>query len=478
MKKNVFSILLNEEITSGDDRLNYESYKNLLLKCKFCHQAVFFKKSSNFNKQGIKRVAHFSHYKDIGYNPCPERTESNTSTGETDSEGRKQSLEKYQKRIQDILYRGIVFYQKITFLKLEERIKEGEILINQYEININKWLNQFYEKRGIIKKLALTLYHNKSSQIECDIFSNIVYYLCFPASVDILKQILYYVFLFDKEVFFSNDFDKVSFKALTLISYIKLGEEYLRAKESLAIFNEDNITEDVLTEDRKLESEIVEPKMVTTTNQFGQRYIYYIIEEIKLDYYLCTPKLNKKGERTFHKIRGRQSEEISISWREEKDGGYLILRNNSRIVATFSLTVNRTIKWNPLPVYFATENIIARPLLFSNIDKDHIESDNLYQFFLQWIKSDDFIINRIAWEDHYPSEFIKLLFIFIAYMTEYSRLTISTGDDSILEKNVDVENIDNHYNKLLHQLVGDSKLLKNRYLTSKLPIPKLNVNPL
>jgi hypothetical protein len=63
-------------------------------------------------------------------------------------------------------------------------------------------------------------------------------------------------------------------------------------------------------------------------------------------------------------------------------------------------------------------------------------------------------------------------------MTEYSRLTISTGDDSILEKNVDVENIDNHYNKLLHQLVGDSKLLKNRYLTSKLPIPKLKVSPL
>jgi hypothetical protein len=94
-----FSVLLNKKFTSVDYRLNYQSYKNLLLKCDECHQAVFFKKASGFNNSRInKKVAHFSHYKDIGNIHCNQRTQSNSDTRGTDSEARKQSLENYEKK--------------------------------------------------------------------------------------------------------------------------------------------------------------------------------------------------------------------------------------------------------------------------------------------------------------------------------------------------------------------------------------------
>lgn len=467
------SILLNEKFTPDDDRLNYQAYVNLLLTCNVCGEAVFLKQASDFNKSGIKRAAHFSHYKDTGKNFCELRTESNTNTRETDSEGKKQSLVNYQKKIQQIIDEGIVYYQKISYLQLEERTDEGESLVNQYKIDINSWLSRFYEEREHIKNLALSLYHNKSSEIECIVFSDIVNYLCLPASEDILKKILYYVFLFNKEVFLNNDFEKVCSKAIKLISYIDFGKEYQRAKESLTGFNDDNITEDVLPEDTNLERETVKPKMVIIPSIFGS-YEVELREKIQLNYYLCCPRVNKNGDRTYQKIRGRLPEEISISWREDKDGEYLTLRNNVTIVATFSLTADRSIKWKPSPVYFVTETIIARPIY--STPKKHIESENLYSFFLQWVKSEEFIRHQIAWESHFPPEFLKLLFLFIAYMTERSRLTISTGDGLTLEVNVNPEDVDNIYQGLLHQLIGKSKSLKKRYLMSNLPVKKLKVS--
>jgi competence CoiA-like predicted nuclease len=89
------SILLNEEFTPDDDRLNYQSYVNFLLTCNVCGEAVFLKQPSDFNKSGRKRAAHFSHFKDTGKNDCWLRTESNTNTRDTDSEGKKQSLVNY-----------------------------------------------------------------------------------------------------------------------------------------------------------------------------------------------------------------------------------------------------------------------------------------------------------------------------------------------------------------------------------------------
>jgi hypothetical protein len=197
--KKARSMLLNEEFTSDDDRLTYQSYEKLALICNVCGELVFF-------KQGIERVSHFSHYKDTGKNKCRWRTKSHDSTQNTDSEAKKQSLEKFQKKLQDIIDEGIIKYQKISFSQLDDgrhqrrilvaRRDKGKSLVNQYKIDINSWLSRFYEEREHIKEFAKSLYHNKLSEIQRLVFSNIVHYLCLPASEDILINILYYVFFF------------------------------------------------------------------------------------------------------------------------------------------------------------------------------------------------------------------------------------------------------------------------------------------
>jgi hypothetical protein len=234
------SILLNEEFTPDDDRLNYQSYVNFLLTCNVCGEAVFFKQASDFNKSGIKRAAHFSHFKDTGKNNCCLRTESNTNTQNTDSEGKKQSLEKFQKKIQDIIDEGIINYQKKLYPQFDDarhrkilldRIDQGKSLVTQYKIDINSWLSRFYEKREHIKEFAKSLYHNKLSEIQRLVFSNIVHYLCLPASEDILINILYYVFLLlNKEVALNNDFEEIRSKVIEIISFADWKKEYKLAK--------------------------------------------------------------------------------------------------------------------------------------------------------------------------------------------------------------------------------------------------------
>jgi hypothetical protein len=233
--KKARSMLLNKEFTSDDDRLTYQSYEKLALICNVCGELVFF-------KQGIERVSHFSHYKDTGKNKCRWRTQTHDSTQNTDSEAKKQSLEKFQKKIQDIIDEGIIKYQKISSSQLDDgrhqrrilvaRRDGGKSLVNQDQIDINSWLSRFYEEREHIQNLALSLYHKKLSKIPCQVFSNITHYLCLPASEDILRKILYYVFfLLNKEVAINNDFEEVCSKVIEIISFADWEEEYKRAKE-------------------------------------------------------------------------------------------------------------------------------------------------------------------------------------------------------------------------------------------------------
>jgi len=231
--KKARSMLLNEEFTSDDNRLTYQSYEKLALICNVCGELVFF-------KQGIERVSHFSHYKDTGKNKCRWRTKSHDSTQNTDSEAKKQSLEKFQKKLQDIIDEGIIKYQKISFSQLDDgrhqrrilvaRRDKGKSLVNQYKIDINSWLSRFYEEREHIKEFAKSLYHNKLSEIQRLVFSNIVHYLCLPASEDILINILYSVFFLNKEVVLNNDFEELRSKVIEIISFADWEKEYKRAK--------------------------------------------------------------------------------------------------------------------------------------------------------------------------------------------------------------------------------------------------------
>lgn len=476
--KNAFSMSLNKIFTADDDLIDYHSYDVLFLTCDVCNESVFFKKRSNLNNLGVRRSAHFSHYKDTGKNDCPERTESNTSSQYTDSEGKKQSLEKFQNKIQDIINEGITYFENISYPELEYHIKRGEQLVFEYNIDINEWLTRFYNKRNDIKNLALNLYYNKSSESQCMFFSNIILYLCLPVNENILRKILHYVFVFNKNIFIDNDLDKVFTKVVELISYIKLGEEYQRGK-SLTGFKGDNITEVLLPEETNLERETVKPKMVRIQTPYssvlkalyGISDEFEVLEKVELEYYLCRSKEVGTWRRTVYKpIPRKPSEKISISWHENKEGEYLNILYNMSIVAIFYLTTDRTIKWKPLPEYFVTQTIIAQPKNMIMKPQEHIFSDNLSEFFSKWLNVWFFkgFFKQNALVLIHPPYFVKLLFLFRAFI----------GDGLTVGVNVNPEDIDKIYKESLLELLGDSKSLKKKYLISNTPIKKLKISHL
>jgi len=474
--KNAFSMSLNQLFTADYDQINYQSYDVLYLTCEECKESVFFKKGSDLNKSGMRKKPHFSHYKDSGKNPCSERTESNKSSQYTDSEGKKQSLEKFHDKIINIINEGITHSENITFQELEYHIKRGEQLVIEYNIDINVWLSRFYKNRVDIKNLAFTMYHNKLSESQCMFFSNIVIYLCLPINEKILIKIIYYVFLFNKNIFIDNDSDEVFTKVVELISRINLEKEYRQGK-SLMGFNDENITDNLLIEETNLETETVKPKMVKLHSPYSGIYKalygisdeHEVLEKVELEYYLCRSKEVGTWRRIVYKPIGRRpSEKISISWHENKDGEYLNICHNMSIVAIFYLTTDRTIKWNPLPEYFVSQTIIAQPTNIS--PKYHIMSDNLSEFFSKWLNISFFksFFNSDACISIYPPHFVKLLFLFRAFI----------GDGLTVEVNVNPEDVDSIYKESLLELVGKSKSMKKRYLMSNSPIKKLKISHL
>ena len=474
--KKALSMLLNEEFTSDDERLTYQSYEKLALICNVCGELVFF-------KQGIERVSHFSHYKDTGKNKCRWRTKSHDSTQNTDSEAKKQSLENFQKKIQDIIDEGIIKYQKISCSQLDDsrhqrrilvdRIDQGKSLVNQFYIDINLWLSRFYDERKHIQKFALSSYHNNSSEIQRLVFSNIVHYLCLPASENILGNILYYVFfLLNKEVNLNNDFEVVRSQVIELIRYAEWEKEYQVAQETLTSFNQPEIIEEVVAEDTNLEEPIISFGMGLYLGKDWpwQEEVLEIIKlkTIKLQYILCHTTENKKGWVTYKEIIGQPLETISISWHENEEGDeQLTLWHNTTVVATFSLMVYGTIKWNSLPAYSMTKTTITKPI---NPYYYTIVSENLYSFFFKWLKSENFskLFKIMSSKKVYPPRVVKLFLLFIAYLTERARKA-SFGDDGLtLKGKVYPESVDSIYKESLHQLVGNSKDLREYYLNNEL----------
>jgi hypothetical protein len=68
---------------------------------------------SSFLKKGELSSPHFSHFRDIGKN-CHLRKWSESSTQDTASENRKQSLGKFHTKFKGIIERGIIQYQQIS----------------------------------------------------------------------------------------------------------------------------------------------------------------------------------------------------------------------------------------------------------------------------------------------------------------------------------------------------------------------------
>lgn len=222
------SIFSNEKFKADDNRLNYDSYEELGLICGQCRELIFF-------KQGTKRVAHFSHFKDTGKD-CPWRTESHSNTQSSDSYKREQSLQKFQTKFRGIIEEGIIKYQQISSSQLDNQIAEGKSLVSTYKIDIESWLRWFNQNRKQLGNLAKNLYQSNElvSEKNQRIILNFLDYLCVPASEYILKDILYYVFgLLDKEISLKKYLEEVCSKVIELMSYAEWEKEYKRAKEGV-----------------------------------------------------------------------------------------------------------------------------------------------------------------------------------------------------------------------------------------------------
>ncbi len=140
------AIYSNETFEADHERLNYESYKELSLICGECREAIFLKK-------GEISSPHFSHFRDIGKN-CQWRKASDSSTQDTDSENRKQSLGKFQTKFKEIIERGIIQYQQILYSQIRNQIANGKILVAQYKIEMEAWLRWLNENRNKAENIA------------------------------------------------------------------------------------------------------------------------------------------------------------------------------------------------------------------------------------------------------------------------------------------------------------------------------------
>ena len=140
------AIYSNETFEADDERLNYESYKDLSLICGECREAIFLKK-------GEVRSAHFSHFREPGKN-CHWTKGSDSSTQHTDSENRKQSLGKFPTKFKGIIERGIIQYQQISYSPIRNQIANGKILVAQSKIERKAWLMWFNENRNKIENIA------------------------------------------------------------------------------------------------------------------------------------------------------------------------------------------------------------------------------------------------------------------------------------------------------------------------------------
>ena len=141
------AIYSNETFEADDERLNYESYKELSLMGGECRESSFLKK-------GEVRSPHFFQFRDTD-KIYHWRKGSDSSTQDTDSANRKQSLGKFPtNKFKGIIERGIIQYQQISYSHIRNQIANGKILVAQYKIESEVWLRWFNENRNKIENIA------------------------------------------------------------------------------------------------------------------------------------------------------------------------------------------------------------------------------------------------------------------------------------------------------------------------------------
>lgn len=467
------SMFLAEKITPDDERLNYLSHEELGLICPHpkCRELVFHKPCI----EG-KRVPHFSHFKETGKN-CKVEKKGNTYSNEPskDSQGREQSLEKFQTTFKDILDQAIINNPNQTISSIDE-LKDcrlqGVGLVDTHKIDIPSWLKEFKEKREFIEEIALSLIKNNNelSKIQGRVLTYIVDYLCVPASEYILEDILYYVFyLLNKNVSVNNDSQEVCSKVIELILYVSRSLTFddfpSEAIGKHEILNFGRTLSEIGT---KLEKE--HQRIINEPNSRGfgfhkfglySSWSYESWKEIQLEYISGKRKKNKKGKISYVKIKEKSPQTLSICWETDGSEQHLIFKHNSVIVATFSKLSNGSLQWKPLSGFNKLSRQIAIPTWYLY---DPILSTSLEQFFLQWLVSQGFAehLSLCSRKRKYSPALVKLLLLYMSYAAEQTEIFTETellGSDM----QVSLDEVAKTYNNLISGLVQDTPHMKRIY---------------
>lgn len=353
-------------------------------------------------------------------------------------------------------------------------------------IDIESWLSRFNNKRKFIKELATFLYPNKkSSDIQRRVFLSIVDYLCVPASKNILRYILYYVFyLLDKKVDIYNHSEEVCSEVIKLITYVDWQEEYKLAKESLT-FNECNdefknepigkikmlnfaktlyrIGIELENENERFKKE---RKMGFNLSHFGLYLTFQFRseEKIKLEYISGKYQKDNKGKVKYLKIKGQSPQSLSIYWETDASGQHLIFKHNSIIVATFSQLNNGELQWKPLSEFNKLSRRIAIRFWPHYDPYNPIVSTSLEQFFLKWLMNEEFTRNLIlrSRKLEYLPALVKLLLLYMSYTAERTEKFTETG---LLgsDMQLSLDEVVKTYKSLISGLVGDTPRMKRIY---------------
>ena len=463
------SMFLAEEITATDEKLNYLSHEELGLICPHpkCRELVFHKPCI----EG-KRVPHFSHFKETGKN-CKLEKKGNIHPSEpsNDSQGREQSLEKFQTTFKDILDQAIINNPNQTISSINE-LKDcrlqGLSLVDRHKIDINSWLSWFKDEREFIEELASSLIKNNNelSKVQGRVLTYIVDYLCVPASEYILEDILYYVFyLLNKNLSVNNDSQEVCSKVIELILYVSQSLTFDEFPSEpigkCEILNFAKTLGDIGTKLEKEHQRIInEPRTGLALNKLFGLYGWFGSEswkEIQLEYISGKRKKNKKGKISYVKNKGESPQTLSICWETNVSGQHLIFKHNSLIVATFSKLNNDSLQWKPLSGLDKLSRQIAIP---SWPRYDPILSTSLQQFFLRWLVSQEFAerLSLCSRQLQYFPALIKLLLLYMSYIAERTETELLG-----IDMQVSLDEVAKTYKSLISGLVKDTPHMKQIY---------------
>lgn len=162
----------------------------------------------------------------------------------------------------------------------------------------------------------------------------------------------------------------------------------------------------------------------------------------------------KKGEVIIPK-------KLVIVRQEDSYGQHLLLCKDVVTVATFTFGMDTELSFNPTFYWDDPVDYIAIP---TNTKFKPIESVSNSDFFSQWLTSPQFAehLSILAERRTYTPKLVKLLLLWVAYQTERSNLSASTG--RLTEQlDVDLNNVAGIFQGYIAALTGEVAYMQRLY---------------